>query len=296
MQANAYCVTVKFCNNLDSSCFYLSNVYGPSHSAGKLAFVTWFLNLDTSTFEDWILAGDFNMYRSIDDRNKPGGDAGEMQMFNSLISDLELVEIPFSGRTYTWSNMQLEPLLIKLDWVFCNSSWSFKYPATSVQPLLKPISDHVPYVISFGSSIPRSSMFRFENHWAEHPDFMKIVELHWNSTAYFANAARTLSAKFKQVRTGLKQWRKGFLNFNKLLHNCDWVLLLLDGLEEQRPLSDLEAILRRLVKQHIAKLLELKDLTGNKGILSDGSNLEMKIQASFKPWTPFPTERTPLQA
>lgn len=37
--------------------------------------------------------------------NKPGGDADDMQMFNNLISDLELVEIPFSGTTFTWSNM-----------------------------------------------------------------------------------------------------------------------------------------------------------------------------------------------
>lgn len=56
---------------------------------------------------------------------------------------------------------------------------------------------------------------------------------------------------------GLKQWRKGFENFNKLLHNSDWVLLL-DGLEEQRPLSRLESILRTLVKSHITKLLEEK--------------------------------------
>jgi hypothetical protein len=55
----------------------------------------------------------------------------------------------------------------------------------------------------------------------------------------------------------MRQWRKGFHNFNKVLHNSDWVLLL-DGLEEQGPLSNLEAALRRLVKKHIAKLLEQK--------------------------------------
>lgn len=91
------------------------------------------------------------------------GDASEMQMFNNLISDLEFLELPFSGRTFTWSNMQLNPLLVKLDWVFCSSSWNLKYPDTSVQPLSKPISDHVPFVICFGSVIPRSCIFRFEN-------------------------------------------------------------------------------------------------------------------------------------
>lgn len=164
IQSNAYCVTVKFTSNLDNSCFFLSNVYGPSNAAGKLAFITWFLNLDYSSFDEWIIAGDFNLYRSIEDMNKPGGDPGDMNLFNDFISDMELVDIPFSGRTYTWSNMQIDPLLIKLDWVFCNASWSYHYPSTSVQPLSRPISDHVPIVISFGSSIPKAATFRFENY------------------------------------------------------------------------------------------------------------------------------------
>lgn len=158
VQANAYCITVKFTNLLDSSSFHLSNVYGPSHADGKMAFITWFLNFDTTAFEDWLIVGDFNLYRSVDDRNKPGGDAGDMQMFNNLISDLDLVDIPFSGRCFTWSNMQLDPLLIKLDWVFCNDNWSLKYPSTIVQSLSRPISDHTPFVISFGGNIPRSGL------------------------------------------------------------------------------------------------------------------------------------------
>lgn len=41
-----------------------------------------------------------------------------MNMLNELISDLDLIELPFSGRNFNWSNMQADPLLIKLDWVF----------------------------------------------------------------------------------------------------------------------------------------------------------------------------------
>jgi hypothetical protein len=74
IQSNAYCVTVKFINNFGNNCFFLSNVYGPSDATGKLAFITWFLNLDYNTFYEWIVAGDFNLYRSKEDRNKLGGD------------------------------------------------------------------------------------------------------------------------------------------------------------------------------------------------------------------------------
>lgn len=219
IQTNFYAITIKFTSTLDDSVFHLSNIYGPAHSAGKSAFITWLLNLDSSSYDDWILAGDFNLYRSMEDRNKPGGDPNEMQLFNNVISDLDLIDIPFSGRKFTWSNMQLDPLLIKLDWVLVSSSWGLSYPATGIQPLSKPISDHTPFAINIGSKIPRSNHFRFENFWLAQPDFLQTVELHWNSIPYFANAAKIVSAKFKQTRAGLRTWSKKLSNLNKLIHN-----------------------------------------------------------------------------
>lgn len=96
-----------------------------------MGFVTWLMNLDTSDFDDWILAGDFNLIREPN-RNKAGGDISEMNLFNELILDLDLVEIPFNGRNFTWSNMQADPLMVKLDWVFTSSSWTLSFPATFV--------------------------------------------------------------------------------------------------------------------------------------------------------------------
>jgi len=45
-------------------------------------------------------------------------------------------------------------------------------------------------------------------------------------------------------------------NLSKLIYNCKWVLLLLDGLEDQRNLSRMELNFRILVKQHLATLIE----------------------------------------
>jgi hypothetical protein len=88
--------------------------------------------MDKSDFNEWILAGDFNLYRSAEDRSKPGGNIGEMQMFNELIIDFDISEIPFSGQRYTWSNMQLDPMLVKLDWVFTSASWNLSFPTTNI--------------------------------------------------------------------------------------------------------------------------------------------------------------------
>lgn len=85
VQANSYALTVKFHNRLDNKDFHLTNIYGPSASSEKLAFITWLINLDTSSFEDWLLAGDFNLIRSAENRNKLGGDLAEMQLFNDCV-------------------------------------------------------------------------------------------------------------------------------------------------------------------------------------------------------------------
>ena len=147
-----------------------------------------------------------------------------MNQFNEIISDLGLVEIPFSGRNFTWSNMQADPLLVKLDWVFTSSNWTLTFPATFVQPLPSPISDHTPYVLHIGTSIPKANLFRFKNFWVDHPGFVDTVNLHCNSSPYFANAAKHLSMKFKQIRAGLKSWSKKLSNMSKLIYNCNWVL------------------------------------------------------------------------
>jgi hypothetical protein len=122
------------------------------------------MNFDTTNIDEWILARDFSLYRQPENRNKPRADLIEMNVFNELISDLDLTEIPFIGRDYTWSHMQSDPLLIKLDWVFTSASWTLSYPATHVQALSRPISDHTPFVVHIGSNIPKSKLFRFENY------------------------------------------------------------------------------------------------------------------------------------
>lgn len=143
-----------------------------------------------------------------------------MNMFNELIADLELVAVPFSGRCFTWSNMQDDSLLVKLDWVFTSAGWSLSFPATFVQPLPRPISDHIPYVLHIGSSILKSNLFRFENFWT--------INLHWNNSAFFANATKNLSRKFKQERAGLKAWSRNLSNLNKLIYNTGSFFCLMD--------------------------------------------------------------------
>jgi hypothetical protein len=64
----------------------------------------------------WLFLGDFNFISSSDEWNKLGANTKLMMNFNVAISQLGVQEIPLKGQSYTWSNMQHQPLLEKLDW------------------------------------------------------------------------------------------------------------------------------------------------------------------------------------
>jgi hypothetical protein len=64
--------------------------------------------------QNWIILGDFNVIRRLENRNKPGGDPHLMLAFNEAISNLGILELPLKGQTFTWSNKQQNPLLQRL--------------------------------------------------------------------------------------------------------------------------------------------------------------------------------------
>lgn len=58
---------------------------------------------------DWLIVGDFNLLRRLEDRNREGADVNEMFLFNEAIKKLDLIELPIQGRQYTWTNKQFPP-------------------------------------------------------------------------------------------------------------------------------------------------------------------------------------------
>jgi len=103
-------------------------VYGPCRQ--------WLHNLDIGDDDLWLLIGDFNFYRTSNNRNRPGGNFNDTLIFNNIISHLGLIELPIKGRSYTWSNMQDSPLLeqvsgslpLLLGLINIPSLWCFLWP------------------------------------------------------------------------------------------------------------------------------------------------------------------------
>lgn len=204
---------------------------------------------------DWILMGDFNFIRNPSDRNRPGGDANEMLLFNDAISNLGLVELPLQGRKFSWSNMQQSPLLVKLDWFFTFASWLNSFPETTILPLARPVSDHLPCMIKIGTNIPKSRVFRFENYWIQHSSFKEIVTATWNILVGHMDATKSINAKFKNLRRALKIWAINLSSLKLQIEAVNKVIFMLDLFEEFRDLGDFEWNCRVILKEKLLILL-----------------------------------------
>jgi len=112
---NKFALSVEFTLVHNNDPWILTSVYGPCDADGKETFMSWFENIQMPDDFDWLVVGDFNLYRKLEDRNRPGGDFSNMMMFNSAISALGVVEIAVHGRKFIWTNKQHPPLMERLD-------------------------------------------------------------------------------------------------------------------------------------------------------------------------------------
>ena len=227
----------------------------PCEQADKLYFLNWFNNIEMPPEEDWIIMGDFNFIRSPSDRNKPGSDINQMLLFNEAISNLGLVELPLKGRKYSWSNMQENPLLEKLDWFFTSAAWMTSYLDSTALPMAKPIYDHLPCMIKIGTSIPKSKVFRFENYWLNHSSFKQVVHDAWNIPVGHPDCAKKINAKFKNVRRALKLWAKSLSCHKKQIAELNDIIFLWDLIEEYRALLVFVSNCRNILKEFLLTVL-----------------------------------------
>lgn len=285
---NEYAISVDFVSKHNNAECTVTNVYGPCTTEGKRDFLAWLKQVQMPNDIDWLLVGDFNLIRSPNDRNKPGGNGAEMLLFNEAISALGLVDLPLQGRRYTWSNKQHPPLLEKLDWLFTSSSWTLTYPNTSVWSMSMDSFDHVPCIVKIGTDIPSSRVFRFENYWMEHPHFLAVVQHGWNLDTGQFDKAKHISAKFKNLRRVLKAWNSQLSSLKTNIDNVKLILSFLEILEECRDLSVAEWNFKDILIDKLVSLLKQQRLywkqrgtvrwvkSGDAGIKSFHANATIK--------------------
>lgn len=253
---NNYSLTLEFCSRHNNTKWTLTCIYAPCTPEGKGAFLDWFQNIQITPETDWLVLGDFNLIRKLEDRNRPGGDINEIFRFNEAISQLGINEIVLQSRKNTWSNMQPAPLLQKLDWVFTSSSWAISYPNTSINALDMIPSDHCPCVVSISTMIPRNKVFRFENYWLKHQDYQNTLTQSWGNSPNIEDAAKRITAKLKFLRKNLREWQASMQNLKTVIANVRIIILFLEVIADHRDLSLAEWNFHKILEKHLLDLLE----------------------------------------
>jgi hypothetical protein len=152
------------------------------------------------------------------------------------------------------------------------------YPSTLVTPQGKPTSDHVPCVITIQTQIPGSKVFKFENYWIAHLGFLQTVCASWTKPTFKHNSAANINAKFERLRYDLKYWSRSISRLKICIENTNKAIMEIDKLEDIRRLSAPESNVKKILKSHLARLLEYQ-------------NIYWKKRCTIR-WTKFGDENT----
>lgn len=152
-----------------------------------------------------------------------------ISQFNGFIHSNHLMDLGYSGPTYTWSNgRQLQSLIRqRLDRVVATPDWCLIFQNSGVLHMPRISSDHPSILLNTCISIVRKPpSYRFEAYWCSQPYFLKVVLESWN-----INLSEDLQNNLFSLGTFLKSWSKTKIGCIKnKINNLKKTLLHLQGL------------------------------------------------------------------
>lgn len=240
--------------------FLITLVYGPSVEDQKRDFIDELRRLAGLVQLPWILLGDFNLTRWLTDR--PGDLRGMtlMQLFNDLIRDLEVVDIPLNNRAYTWSSKTPQPSFSKIDRVFMSSGWILHFPILTLQAL-EVVSDHCPMLLSCKQRQTTKVDPKWENLWLSYQEVGQMVEQTWqHGELSTQRGLKGFYAKTEALYKALLVWQKQ--KFGKIQEHISLskqAILLYDKIEEARPLHSLEFARRQALRASVFELANVEE-------------------------------------
>ncbi|XP_074298992.1 uncharacterized protein LOC141629987 [Silene latifolia] len=194
-------IHVKLLNHVSNKTVSVTFIYGSNDGVEREGL--WEeLRQIALTVDEWIILGDFNIVRAVEERIGPNPPSlTEILAFNQCLLDSNLEDLQSYGCEYTWTNKREVETRIwsKLDRVLANPSWLVQYPHTQVTILPSGISDHSPLLVQIQETYQIRKKFSYLNCWEESQDYDSIVSQAWGFTVR-GNAMLKLFAKLKNVR------------------------------------------------------------------------------------------------
>lgn len=244
-------------------CFIVSTVYGPSNEALKQDFILELRQLSTMISLPWIVGGDFNLVRWLVDRTGDMQGLSLMCLFNDMIRDLGLEDVPLKNRSFTWSSKRPEPTLSRLDRIFLSHQWGSTFPVITLEALEMTVSDHAPLLLQCrdNATVPRQP--KLELFWLKNEQAKILIQSVWQQEERAqAGDLQSFQLKLNQMHDNLREWHlNNFSEMEKQLGFCKKVILFFDTIEEKRHLQPHEFRLRVRTRERaymLANYLEKK--------------------------------------
>jgi hypothetical protein len=73
LSPSMFVMTINFTSTLNAEQWRLTMVYGPCQGQERQNFIDWVNSLSVDDDINWLFVGDFNFYRSLENRNKDRG-------------------------------------------------------------------------------------------------------------------------------------------------------------------------------------------------------------------------------
>ncbi|GJU62965.1 RNA-directed DNA polymerase, eukaryota [Tanacetum coccineum] len=156
------------------------SIYAPQSSVSKRILWNYISNLIGCWDGHYMVMGDFNEVRCVEDRFGSEFNAQSANEFNCFISNSGLIEIQLKSYSFTWS-LQSAKKMSKLDHFLVSDGLLSVFPHLSGIFLDRHLSDHRSILLREVIFDYGPSPFRVYHSWLNFQDFDKMVLEKWNN-------------------------------------------------------------------------------------------------------------------
>lgn len=156
------------------------SVYAPQSLSDKRLLWSSLLDIIQRWDAAIVLMGDFNEVREQAERFGSVFNQRQADYFNEFILDVDLVDIPLGGYSFTWTD-KLASKMSKLDRFLVSESFLDVFHEIAAVILEKFLPDHRPILLKEKVTDYGPTPFRFFNSWLDMEGFNELVAETWQN-------------------------------------------------------------------------------------------------------------------